>query len=89
MEKFNKTLIRIFKYGPEPKDLFIVVGLLVAGIVVAVGTIVSLFISGGYLLIGLFELSLIKMLLGLVWCIVLAFFVAIIIITICWFGENM
>lgn len=82
MNKFKETLERIFNYGPEPKDILIVSGLIVACIVVVLGAISSFFVACVYLLIGLFELSFIKLLLGLIWCIALAFFVAIIIIAI-------
>lgn len=87
MDKFKETLERIFNYGPEPQDFLLVFGLIIAGIVVALGSIISFFVAFGYLLIGLFELSIIRLLVGLIWCIVFAFFMAIIIIAIKLFSD--
>ena len=87
MDKFKGTLERIFNNGPELNDFLIVFGLIITGIVVALGSIISFFVAFGYLLIGLFELSLIKLFLGLVWCVILAFFVAIVIVALKLFGD--
>lgn len=87
MDKFKGTLKRILNDGPELNDFLIVFGLIVTGIVVALGSIISFFVAFGYLLIGLFELSLIKLFLGLVWCVILAFFVAIVIVALKLLGD--
>lgn len=82
MDKFKDTLSRIFRCGPEPKDFLIIFGLIVAGIVVALGSLTSALLALGYLFFGLIELNIIGLLVGLLWCIVLAFFVSIIIIAV-------
>lgn len=80
MDKFEETLTRIVKYGPEPQDFLLVFGLIVACIVVALGSVTSVVCAFGYLVVGFFSFNVITLLVGLLWCIALAFFVTIIII---------
>lgn len=82
MDKFKDALDRIFKCGPEPKDFLIIFGLIVAGIVVALGSITSVLIALAHFFIAIVNLSWANLFLGLAWCIILAFFVAIIIIAV-------
>lgn len=82
MDKFRDTLSRIFRCGPEPQDLLIIFGLIVAGIVVALGSIASILIALAHFFIAIINLSWANLFLGLAWCIILAFFVSIIIIAL-------
>ncbi len=82
MDKFKDTLERIFKCGPEPKDFLIIFGLIVAGIVVVLSSITSVLIALAHFFIAIVNLSWANLFLGLAWCIILAFFVSIIIIAL-------
>lgn len=87
MDKLKETLEKIFIDGPEPKDFLVVFGLIVACIVIVLGTLWSFGAACVYLLVGLFTLNFIKLLGGLFWCLALAFFVAIIIVVAKWFDD--
>lgn len=81
------TLERIFNEGPKAEDLFIIFGLVVACLIVAVGTLWSVFAAFAYLVVGIFTLNFLKLICGLLWGCALAFFVAIIIVAISWFDK--
>ena len=88
MDKFRDTLSRIFRCGPEPQDLLIIFGLIVAGIVVALGSITSILIALAHFFIAITNLSWVNLFLGLAWCIILAFFVSIIIIALNVYDDS-
>ena len=88
MDKLKESLNRIFGEGPEPKDLPIVFGLLVACIVIIIGTLWSALSALVYFVVGIFTLNFLKLVCGFIWCIVLAFFIAIIIIACSWIEEK-